>query len=65
MVSDGVATSATTAVICVNRDPEAIDDRYEVREEDTLVVTALGVLVNDVNADGDEVTVCGRNNNVD
>ena len=60
MVSDGVATSATTAVICVNRDPEAVDDRYEVREGDTLVATAPGLLVNDVDADGYEVTVCGR-----
>ena len=65
MVSDGVATSATTAVIRVNRDPEAVDNRYEVREEDTLVVTAPGVLVNDVDADGDEVTVCRRDDDVD
>ena len=42
MVSNGVATSATTAVIRVNRDPEAVDNRYGVGEEDTLVVIAPG-----------------------
>ena len=59
-MSNGVATSATTTVICVKRDPEAVDDRYEVREGDTLVATAPGLLVNNVDADGYEVTVCRR-----
>ena len=59
-MSNGVATSATTALICVNRDPKAVDDRYEVREGDPLAATAPGLLVNDVDATGYEVTVCGR-----
>ena len=63
-MSNGVATSATTALICVNRDPEAVNDRYEVREGDTLAATAPALLVNDVDATGYAVTVCGPDENL-
>ena len=49
-MSDGVATSATTAVICVNPNPVAVNNWYEVQEGDMLVATTLGRLVNDVDA---------------
>jgi hypothetical protein len=58
---DGLLSSVvTTVVISVeNRPPVAIDDGYTLSRNlaDTLVVPAPGLLENDVDADGDSLTV--------
>jgi hypothetical protein len=40
----------------VNNPPEAVDDSYDVDEDDTLIVAAPGVLANDTDADGDPLS---------
>lgn len=57
---DGLDRSNTaTVTITVNPvddAPVAVDDAYEVAEDDTLSVAAPGVLANDEDADGDSLT---------
>ena len=47
----------TITVTPVNDGPQAVDDYYSVHENGTLEVTAPGVLVNDIEVDGDGVAV--------
>ena len=60
-VSDGTLTSlaATVSITVtpVNDDPMAVDDTYTVAEDDTLTVAVPGVMANDVDVDGDVMTV--------
>ena len=58
-VSDGHGglDSATVTVDVVNANPEANDDSYITRPGDTLTISALGVLANDTDADGDALSV--------
>jgi predicted extracellular nuclease len=60
-VSDGTLTSlaATVAITVtpVNDSPVAVDDAYTVAEDGTLTVVAPGVMANDVDVDGDVMTV--------
>ena len=57
--SDGtLESSVTTVTIQVNSVPQVTEDAYAVDEDQSLVVDAsLGVLANDVDADGDTLTV--------
>ncbi len=64
-VSDGtvesnVATVAIT-VVAVNDVPVAVDDAYTTAEDTTLSVDAPGVLLNDSDAEGTELTAIGLN----
>lgn len=61
--SDGVATSDTATVtitvteVVPNTPPVAVEDAYEMDEDTVLTVLAVdGVLANDTDADGDELT---------
>ena len=54
---DSNTVTVTITVTPVNDDPHAVDDFYTVMEADTLEVTAPGVLINDVEVDGDGVVV--------
>ncbi|MCH8921734.1 MAG: tandem-95 repeat protein, partial [Planctomycetes bacterium] len=61
-VSDGQAVSAPVTVsinvILVNVAPEAMDDAFEVLEDGLLIVGAgEGLLANDIDADGDSLSV--------
>lgn len=60
-VSDGNGGTDTASVSFtigpLNRDPIANDDEYEVDEGATLSINPPGVLENDVDADGDALTV--------
>ncbi len=57
--SDGTDDSAeTTVTITVNALPATVDDAYSVDEDTTLTIsTASGVLANDSDADGDDLSV--------
>jgi subtilisin family serine protease/subtilisin-like proprotein convertase family protein len=50
------AWSLTVAPFVENSPPVALDDSYSVDWNDTLTVSAPGVLANDINADGDVMT---------
>ncbi|HUM69325.1 MAG TPA: Ig-like domain-containing protein, partial [Chloroflexota bacterium] len=58
--SDGLAYSLETAVTltvnAVNDDPVATDDGYEMVQDAVMEVSTPGVLANDEDADGDELT---------
>ncbi len=60
MANDGQADSNTATVSITvnpaNDDPVANDDAYSVNEDDTLTVSASGVLANDSDPDGDSLT---------
>ncbi|BAP58128.1 VCBS repeat-containing protein [Thioploca ingrica] len=59
-ISDGQATSTATVtitVIDVPHPPVAANDSYTVNEDQTLTITAPGVLGNDTDLDGDPLTV--------
>ncbi len=58
-VSDGIATSspATVYIDVYNSTPEANDDAYSVEADEILVVDPDGVLGNDYDMDGDELTL--------
>jgi VCBS repeat-containing protein len=58
-VSDGTASANDTFTITVNPindAPVAVDDSYTVAEDGTLSIAALGVLANDSDVDGDNLT---------
>lgn len=59
-VTDGRAVSNTAtvslSVVATNRAPVAGDDAFTTSEDSPLVVTAPGVLVGDVDPDGDSLT---------
>jgi len=58
-VTDGIATDATTVFItvtAVNDVPIAFDDEYTTPEDTQLIVTGLGVLLNDTDADLDSLS---------
>ena len=48
--------TVTITVNPIDDVPVAVDDEYEVDEDDTLQITAPGVLGNDINVDGDSLT---------
>ena len=54
---DSNTATVTITVTPVNDGPQAVDDYYSVQENGTLEVTAPGVLVNDIEVDGDGVAV--------
>jgi VCBS repeat-containing protein len=59
-VSDGQATDTATVTItvaCVNDPPVAVDDNYPATEDQPLTIPAPGVLDNDVDLDGDPLSV--------
>jgi hypothetical protein len=62
-VSDSFGDTATAAVsigvACVKDPPTAVDDSYATSEETPLVVVAPGVLGNDSDVDGDNLTITG------
>lgn len=58
--NDGTTTSeaaAVTITVTGNDPPVAVDDTYEVAEEDVLSVSDPGVLTNDSDPDGDALTI--------
>jgi large repetitive protein len=58
-VSDGELTDAETVTITVaevNIVPVTVNDTYTVDEDNTLIVTAAGVLSNDIDVDGNALT---------
>jgi large repetitive protein len=56
--ADSEVATVTITVTPVNDDPVAVDDAYEVNEDETLTVdVAGGVLANDTDVDGDPLTV--------
>jgi len=57
-VGEGSGTSVSITVTAppVNRPPNAVDDAYSVAEDNTLTVTAPGVLGNDTDADGNSLS---------
>ena len=60
LLSDGVGGSDTATVTltvrAVNDPPVAVDDVYSIDEDSTLSVGAPGVLSNDINVDGDNLS---------
>ena len=59
MASDGelsVSEAVTFTIEPVNDDPLAAGDAYSVDEDSSLTVTAMGVLINDSDVDGDTLT---------
>ncbi|MBI1314693.1 tandem-95 repeat protein [bacterium] len=60
VANDGVANSNTATVTvtvgAVNEAPIALDDEFSTAEDETLTVSAPGVLQNDSDADGDPLT---------
>ncbi len=60
-VNDGMAESAvgtiSITVTPVNDNPIAVDDEYDVDEDDVLTVAAPGVMANDIEVDTDSMTV--------
>lgn len=56
----GAAVSIT--VTAVNDAPVAADDAYTLNEDETLTIAAQGVLVNDVDADGDALVASLQTN---
>ena len=57
-VESNVATVAIT-VVAVNDAPVAVDDAYTTAEDTTLSVDAPGVLLNDSDVEGDELSAIG------
>jgi hypothetical protein len=58
-VSDGTATATATVRVTItsnNQAPVAVDDAYETQQGQTLTVAAPGVLGNDSDANGDNLT---------
>jgi VCBS repeat-containing protein len=59
-VNDGQATSeiatVTIDVLLVNQRPQALEDNYEMDEDEVLTVPVKGVLANDNDADGHPIT---------
>lgn len=55
-LSDSPVVTVTITVTPVNDAPVANDDSYDVNEGDSLVITTGGILANDTDADGDELT---------
>ncbi|MGF1583156.1 MAG: Ig-like domain-containing protein, partial [Gemmataceae bacterium] len=59
-VSDGIASSdpvtVTIVVKPINDPPVGVDDMYMVNEDETLSIAAEGVLANDEDIDGDDLT---------
>jgi hypothetical protein len=62
-ISDGKGGQADANVIIkVNRNPEAADDYYSIPEGGNLVMAPPGLLVNDIDLDGDPLTICDNSN---
>lgn len=60
-VSDGEGGEGKANVfIKVNRNPEGGDDFYNIGEGDKLGIPPPGLLINDVDPDGDDLNVCGN-----
>ncbi|MCC9607773.1 Ig-like domain-containing protein [Blastopirellula sp. JC732] len=61
--SSGLTSTSTVAITItgVNHAPEAVEDFYETTEDVVLNVEAPGVLGNDLDADGDSLTVVEMN----
>src|SRR5690606_37407216 len=57
MDAQGNAAPTVERVVIVNSPPIAADDAYETDEDVTLTVPAPGVIANDSDADGDDLTV--------
>lgn len=61
LVDDGNGAQDVASVVIniapVNDPPVAFDDSFNVSEDETLNVSALGVLANDTDADADDLTV--------
>ena len=58
LIADGNGgTDSATVSILVNDPPSAVDDTYSVDEDQTLNVSAPGVLGNDVEPNGDSLTI--------
>ena len=58
--ASGAVSNLATATITVtpaNDAPQAVNDSYTLAEDNTLSVTAPGVLSNDLDVDGDPLTV--------
>jgi|GEM_PF-3069408 len=53
---DGASGSDTLDVTVKNTPPQAIDDTYSTNEDQACTVPALGVLLNDTDADSDPLT---------
>ena len=51
-----VTTTVTLNVVCISKPPLAINDGYTATEDITLSIVAPGVLTNDSDGDGDELT---------
>ena len=64
-ISDGKGGSDTATVTIdvtpVNDGPDAVDDAYSTDEDTPLTVASPGVLGNDVDSDGDSLTVTANN----
>ncbi|MCG8607105.1 tandem-95 repeat protein [bacterium] len=60
-LSDGVGgidtATVTLIILAVNDPPVAVDDAYQIDEDRTLSIAAPGVMSNDVNVDGDSLSV--------
>lgn len=55
LADDGSSTDTATVAITVNGRPIAVPDAYAVATNETLEVTAPGVLANDTDPEGDEL----------
>jgi len=53
---DSNVTTVTITINAVNHAPNAVDDNYTVNQDSTLNITAPGVMSNDNDADGDQLT---------
>ena len=53
---DSAVATVSLTVNPVNDPPEALADAYSVNEDETLTVSAPGVLANDTDVDGDALT---------
>ena len=49
-------------MLTVNAPPDAVDDSYETAEDEALHITAPGLLTNDSDPDGDDLTITSMSN---
>jgi alpha-tubulin suppressor-like RCC1 family protein len=55
-LNGGDTATVNITIMCVNDAPVAINDAYSINENATLTIAALGVLSNDSDVDGDNLT---------